>query len=307
MNQPSQICRTQSSIIKRKCSCSTGTPKSRSSSTLSPEPPQQPLRWPPRQQTFFRTTATSSTSSSIQEKWIINLSKKELTPEEKPLLQKGPKFSVTLATIPVKEYTSTTTGAALKVGELNIVDCSSLYHDVNRILNTYTNKPIHTNITKAEHLALENLWKLKDCIFVTAGKGAAMDVINKTEYITKCEALLQDDSVYQHLSKDTSPTIHKEIIKILQDDKINNFIPEAEYTQQRPHDSPAATFYGLPEIHKNYVFMHPIVSACGTATYNTAKLITRILQNYCGKTSPFVKDSTDFIQKIKHLSIHPEN
>ena len=52
--------------------------------------------------------------------------------------------------------------------------------------------------------------------------------------------------------------------------------------------------------------MHPIVSACGTATYNTAKFITKILQNYFGKTSPFVKDSTDFIKKIKHLSINPE-
>ena len=52
--------------------------------------------------------------------------------------------------------------------------------------------------------------------------------------------------------------------------------------------------------------MHPIVSACGTATYNTAKYITKILQNYCGKTSSFVKDSTDFIKKIKHLSINPE-
>ena len=52
--------------------------------------------------------------------------------------------------------------------------------------------------------------------------------------------------------------------------------------------------------------MHPIVSAYSTATYNTAKYITKILQNYCGKTSSFVKDSTDFIQKSKHLSIKPE-
>ena len=52
--------------------------------------------------------------------------------------------------------------------------------------------------------------------------------------------------------------------------------------------------------------MHPIVSACGTTTYDTAKFITKSLQNYCGKTSSFVKDSTDFIKKIKHLSINPE-
>ena len=102
--------------------------------------------------------------------------------------------------------------------------------------------------------------------------------MDKTEYITKCEALLHDNSVYQHLSKDTSPTIHKELIKILQDYKNNNFISETEYTQLRPHgsNSPAARFYGLPKVHKNNMPMCPIVSACGTATYNTAKFITNI-------------------------------
>ena len=94
----------------------------------------------------------------------------------------------------------------------------------------------------------------------------------------------------------------------MQDYKDNNFISETEYTQLRPHgsNSPAARFCGLPKFHKNNMPMHPIVSACGTATYSTVKFITTILQNYCGKTSSFVKDSTNFIKKIKHLSINPE-
>ena len=52
--------------------------------------------------------------------------------------------------------------------------------------------------------------------------------------------------------------------------------------------------------------MHPIVFGLWHTTYSTAKFITKILQHYCGKTSTFVKDSTDFIKKIKHLSINPE-
>ena len=260
----------------------------------------------PKTTNTCNTAVTSSTSSSIQDKWVINLSKKELTPEERSLLKKGPKFAVTPATIPIKEYT--TTVAALQVGEPNGVDCSGLYHDVNRILNTITNKPIHTNIPNSEHLALENLRKDKDHIIVTADKGVALVVLDEIEYITKCETLLQDNSVSQHLSKDASPITHKEIIKILQDYKNNNSISETEYTQLRPHgsNSPAARFYGLHKIHKNNMPMCPIVSDCGTATYNTAKFITKILQNYCGKTLSFVKDSTDFIQKTKHLSINPE-
>ena len=127
--------------------------------------------------------------------------------------------------------------AALQVGEHHCVDCSDLYHDFSRILDTYTYKPIHTNITKAEHLALENLRTEKDHIIVPTDKGVSLVVIAKTEYITKCEALLQDNSVYQHLSKNTSPTIHEELIKILQDYKYKNFISETEYTLLRPHGS----------------------------------------------------------------------
>ena len=177
--------------------------------------------------------------------WVINLSKKEIACEEKSLLKKDPKFAVTPATIPIKEYISTTTVATLQAGELNGVDHSGLYHDVNRILNTFINKPIHTNITKSEHLALKNLRKDKDSIIVTADKGVVLVVMDKPEYITKCEALLQPNSVYQHFSKDTSPTIHKELIKILQDYKNKNFIAEIAYTQLRPHGSnfPAVRFY----------------------------------------------------------------
>ena len=132
--------------------------------------------------------------------------------------------------------------------------------------------------------------------------------MDKKECITKYEAILQDNSVYQHLSKDTSPTIYKELIKILQEYKKNNFISETEYTPTNPSwlQFPSSKISGLSKIHKNNMPMHHIVSACGTATHNTAKFITKTLQNYCDKTSSFVKDSTDFIKKIKHLSINPE-
>ena len=104
------------------------------------------------------------------------------------------------------------------------------------------------------------------------------------------------------------PKTHLQLIKILQDYKNNNFISETEYTLLRPHGSkfPPARFYGLHKIYKNNMPIHLIVSAGGTATYNTTKFISKILQNYCSKTSSFVKDSTDFIQKNKHLSIKPK-
>ena len=99
------------------------------------------------------------------------------------LLQKGPKSAFTPATNPLKEYISTTTVAALQSDEFNGDDCSGLYHDVNRILNTYTKKSIHTNITKSEHLALENFRKDKAHIIITADKDVTLVALNKTEYV----------------------------------------------------------------------------------------------------------------------------
>ena len=58
---------------------------------------------------------------------------------------------------------------------------------------------MYKNITKAEHLALGNLGKDKDCIIRKDDKGVALVVMDKTEFITKCEAFLQDNSPKTHL------------------------------------------------------------------------------------------------------------
>ena len=49
--------------------------------------------------------------------------------------------------------------------------------------------------------------------------------------------------------------------------------------------------------------MRPIVSACGTATYQLAKLLTKILQKYTGITPSSVKDSKGFSQYLRSVYI----
>ena len=49
--------------------------------------------------------------------------------------------------------------------------------------------------------------------------------------------------------------------------------------------------------------MQPIVSACGTSTYNLAKYLTNILKVYVGHTSSFVKDSKDLMDKLKSIKL----
>ena len=74
-----------------------------------------------------------------------------------------------------------------------------------------------------------------------------------------------------------------------------------KYNQLLPtgNSSPPARFYGLPKIRKANSPMCPIVSACGTFTYNLAKYLTKILKVYIGHSSSFVKDSKDLIIKLQ--------
>ena len=72
------------------------------------------------------------------------------------------------------------------------------------------------------------------------------------------------------------------------------------------NSSPAPRFYGLPKIHKANCPMHPIVSACGMATYQLAKFLTKILQRYMGITPSFVKDSKNFSDHLRSVNISEE-
>ena len=74
-------------------------------------------------------------------------------------------------------------------------------------------------------------------------------------------------------------------------------------TAPRSNSSPPARFYGLPKIHKANFPMRPIVSACGTSTYNLAKYLTKILKVYVGHSFSSVKDSKDLTDKLQSIKL----
>ena len=145
---------------------------------------------------------------------------------------------------------------------------------------------------------------------LTVDKGVPLVVMDKSQYIDKCMALLNDTKVYKPC-KDTTKKLHRDIQESLR--KLNR-----EHGTSRLYDwsklyynkllptgnsSPAPRFYGLPKIHKANCPMHPIVSACGTATYQLAKFLTKILQRYTGITLSFVKDSKSFSEHLRLVHI----
>ena len=200
---------------------------------------------------------------------------KDLTPGKVKLLQRGPKFAVTNPKVPVTEYIAVTKQICDGLGESTEgVDCSEYCQKTKDLLQDYKDKhATHPNITKQERETIKQLKENDTQVDLTADKGVAMVVMDKSSYIDKCMALLQDTNVYQPC-KDLTGQIHRLKGKHGKDHQwvqlhYNRLLPTGR-------SSPPARFYGLPKIHKANCPMRPIVSACRTSTYNLAKYLTRI-------------------------------
>ncbi|MCG8429652.1 MAG: hypothetical protein MJA29_00535, partial [Candidatus Omnitrophica bacterium] len=212
--------------------------------------------------------------------------------------------------LPISEYIAATKQICDVLGENSQkVDCSDYYHKVKDLLTSHQGKRVRHNITREEKEALKTLRDDKDRMVLTADKGVAMVVMDKSQYIEKCLALLNDPKVYAE-SRDLTRTIHNKVIATLR--LINRKDEDRLYEWKKDwyhrllpsgSTSPPARFYGLPKIHKANCPMRPIVSACGTSTYNLAKFLTQILQTYVGKTQSFVKDSHDLVRKLSYWEI----
>ena len=204
----------------------------------------------------------------IRKDWVINLSSKLLSDGEQSLLQKGPKFAVSSSKVLLTKYIAVTKRICDELSENTVgKDCIEIYQKTKEVLQHFKEKKGHThNTTKEEWEAIKTL-KEDSCVVLTVDKGVALVIMDKSQYIDKCMALLNDTKVYRPC-KDTTKKLHRDVQESLQ--KLNR-----EHSTSRLYDwsklyynkllptgnsSPAPRFYGLPKIHKANCPMHPSLS-----------------------------------------------
>ena len=94
-------------------------------------------------------------------------------------------------------------------------------------------------------------------------------------------------------------TIKKALENILQS---NNITPELA-KRLIPKNPTLLQIYGLPKTHKKEVLLRPIVCSFGSATYNLAKELNRILSPLIGRTDSFVNNSSHFVNIISQIHL----
>ena len=186
---------------------------------------------------------------------------------------------------------------------------SMIVFNTNQLSTIVPRAPEKQNLTKEEKKAMTDLKQNTDIVIKPADKGSAVVIQNKEDYIKEGLRQLNDQNFYQEVPDDLTGTHNEHVQQLIQNLLLKEEITEkcADYLHiEKPRTS---QLYLLPKIHKNKspVPGRPIVSANSSPTERISQLADFFLQPLVVDTKSYVKDTTDFINKIEAISnLSPE-
>ena len=172
--------------------------------------------------------------------------------------------------------------------------------DLNK---TFVKSPHSQNISRAEKQALKSLSNNSDIIIKKADKGSSIVIQNKVDYIKEGERQLSDPKFYKEVPEDLTENSNVEITEYL--DKLHDLgkLSKSLNKKLKTLKPRTANLYLLPKIHKGIRPPpgRPIVSANGCPTEKISALVDIILRPYLTKTKSYLRDTTQFLNKLENL------
>lgn len=169
------------------------------------------------------------------------------------------------------------------------------------------------NLSVREVKALRELMGNKTIVIKPADKGSAVVILSREQYVTEVKRQLSDSIYYKKLKEpiylQTIPMVSRILDELYNKRVINK--KQSSYLKGEGQPRPRR-FYILPKIHKEpekWTVPHeippgrPIVSDCGSETYQTAEFIDFYLNPLSVRHPSYVKDSYYFIDLVKSLTI----
>ena len=148
--------------------------------------------------------------------------------------------------------------------------------------------------------ALKKLSKNKTIHITKPDKSRGVVLMNKSDYITRMDNILNDHTKFKKITEDTYK------ILLRNEDKNNRLVTqlfnkgiicEDEKKTLYSSGSIPGSMYGLPKMHKPNFPLRPILSSIGTSNYKCSKYLVSVLKDCINKEN-IVRDSFDFSREI---------
>nr|VZI19578.1 unnamed protein product [Spirometra erinaceieuropaei] len=235
--------------------------------------------------------------SSTNDKLVPNVLSKELTEEQIQFLHPEASFNTADAKpanmIAAVESILCQTGATDETKNL-------IRHQVSSLLMAHRPRDV---LSKVERGALKELRADNDLVIVPADKGRSTAVLDRTVYNQKAESLLEDRRSYVPCESNPIKTLTREINATLLALGKSGAILPIDRRMARALETALARFYILPKVNKEGTPLRPIVSLKGTSTYGLAKRLFQRLKNLTSDSNTIVTSSTQFLEKLKGVSL----
>ncbi|XP_073231504.1 uncharacterized protein [Porites lutea] len=235
------------------------------------------------------------------ENWVRNISSHPLDKTETHVLSYGLKHSVTPKRIPTESIVSSIEAVLSRQRDISE---SAKDNIRSRIASTVQSASIpDNNLTKDEQQALKRPKNDNNIVILPADKGRVTVVMDKTDYFDKMDALVNDKQTYEELKRDPTPALQRKLNSKILTLKKTDAIDTQRYYRLRCSVPQPPKLYGLPKLHKPGIPMRPIVSFCGSPTYQLSKYLTTILQPLTDKSRRKLQSTENFIDAIKTVQI----
>ena len=138
-----------------------------------------------------------------------------------------------------------------------------------------------------------------------ADKGSATVVMSRQDYLMKVMQHLDNRDFYERLDEDLTNQFAEAVTSLLIDMMDRQIIDKEVLNYLRPQNSQTSRFYVLPEIHKDGIPGRPIISSRGAPTENISQFVDFYLHPLVESMPSYIKDTTDFLCKLKSVGQVP--
>lgn len=250
------------------------------------------------------------TSNTIgNDKWFVNLTKKDIPTDIKRFLSFGPKYSIPYNNncLPVENLISDV--EYFIQCSVNEEDRETIRGKCVNIITNYKNqiknKPSRNLTDKLVKKSKEFLRANPDIYITKTDKTNQTVAIDKEEYINKTKQLLNDKDTYKKVPRNPTHSLMSDTnkqVRLLYKDK---YIDVATLKKLINNAPTSPKLYSLVKNHKDGNPVRPIVSFVNSPTYELARYLAAVLSHL--STDKYnVKDSFDFHKKISYIQLPPD-
>jgi uncharacterized protein YoxC len=145
--------------------------------------------------------------------------------------------------------------------------------------------------------------KNKNCVYMKADKGNKLVILDKTDYEERMNTLITD-SQYTKIKRSPLSKMVKDTTDIVKE--VTSVFGRRFKWRLKVSNPQVPMLYGLPKIHKPGNKMRPILSNVNAPTSKLAKWVVKEVNELPPIQSLSVKNSFDFVEKIKEIYLEKD-